>query len=95
MSDAKEKLEHLVNNVMMEEIDTGHLLLQELQGDLSAAVSSYCLDILEAADTLADKATAGEGEEAMFNRGMAEGYCRVVMALTGLLMAYDDKSPDE
>ena len=84
----KAELENLVNGVMMKEIDTGHELLNELGGDLSAALSTYCLDILNAADKLAE---SDDPEQ----RGMAEGYCRVVMALTGLLMAYDDKSPDE
>jgi hypothetical protein len=89
-----EGLAAFVNNTMMKEIDVGHEMLADVNGDLSAALSVYCIDILSAADSIAARVEGTPDEEHLFDKGMAESYCRVVMALTGLLMAYDDKSQD-
>lgn len=70
---------------LMVDIDHGHSLLDASQNDLSAAMSIYCLNIIDASQLCMRYDTE-------FAKGMAEGFSRIVLGLTGLLAAYEDRT---
>lgn len=72
-------------NELMVDIDMGHMLLDDAENDLSCAISMYCLSLIAASEVV-------HAHNSDFTSGMAEGFARVVMGLTGILSAYEDRS---
>ena len=84
MTDA-EILKELQEDTLLA-IDAGHAMLKSSDGDIFGALGIYTVTCLNVADTLASS-------DEDFEKGMAEAYVRMVVGLTGLIMAYRDNNP--